>query len=185
MNHKRFFTRGIILLVAILISACTASAATPCPTSESQPCPTTEQQTLPALDKWRWGMSNTDTVVITFNPGDQCSMEMVNTITGHEMSYEIVVNDETYQNYIIVVETLMPDYSIKDLKAWPKYSVDTPPPYVHIINAIVVNPMSRTWSGSEIDTSEGPLYFTCFVEGPDEFKIIGNLGPVEVPTATP
>jgi len=184
MNHKRFFTRGIILLVAILISACTASAATPCPTSESQPCPTVEQQTLTALDTWRWGWSNEAHVVITINPGDQCSMEMVNTIIEPWLNYEIVVNDKTYQNYFIVVETLLPEYSIKDLEAWP-YPADTPPPYINFIGGTIVNPMSRTLAGGEIDISKGPLYFTCLVEGPDTLKVIGNLGPVEVPTATP
>jgi hypothetical protein len=184
MNHKLFFTRGIILLVAILLSACAATAATPCPTSEPQACPTLEQQTLPALDTFRWGLSNEAHVVITFNPGDQCSMEIVNTVIEPWLNYEIVVNDKTYQNYGVWVETLMPGYSIKDLEAWP-YGVDTPPPYINVIRINAVNPMSRTISGGEIDTSKGPFYFTCFIEGPDALKVIGNLGPVEVPTATP
>jgi hypothetical protein len=182
MNHKRNLTRAIMLVLAILLSACTAPATTPCPTSEPQACPTVEQQTIPALDSWRWGWSKAAHSVITFNPGDQCSIEMVNTITQPELNYEIVVNDKTYQNYVVVIFTLLPGYSIKDLEAWPKYATDQIPPYSHLIKFDIVNPMSRTWMGGPIDISEGPLYFGCLVEGPDELRIIGNLGPVEVPT---
>lgn len=181
MNHKRYFTYGIMLILIILLSACTASATTPCPTNEPQACPTVEQQTLPALDTWRYGWAKTANVVITFTPGDQCTMEMVNTMIDPWLNYEIVVNDQTYQNYFVVVETLLPEYSIKDLEAWP-YPADTPPPYVNFIGGAIVNPMSRTLVGGEIDISKGPFYFTCFVEGPDVLKVIGHLGPVEVPT---
>lgn len=184
MNHKLFLTRGIMLVLTILLSACTASTATPCPTSEPQACPTSEQQTLPALDSWRYEWSKAAHVVITFNPGDQCSMETVNTVIEPWLNYEIVVNDKTYQNYGVTVETLMQGYSIKDLEAWP-YGIDTPPPYINVIRMNAVNPMSRTISGGEIDTSKGPFYFTCYIEGPDELRIIGNLGPVEVPVETP
>jgi hypothetical protein len=52
---------------------------------------------------------------------------------------------------------------------------------VNLIVGDFVYPMSRTFHTGGVDIAEGKLYYTCMVQGPDHLRIIGNLGPLEVP----
>ena len=42
--------------------------------------------------------------------------------------------------------------------------------------------MSRTFHANAVKITEGPLYFVCMVQGPDNPRKIEYLGPVELPT---
>jgi len=185
MNQKRFFTRGMILLLVILLTACATPKATPCPTSTPQSCPTAEAQAVPEMNVWRWGWTKgSANVIITFEPGDKCSMEVINAITGNDwntLTYEIVVNDKTYQNYLVDAFTVDPGMTIAEIEAAPPPPAP-PPPFMHLKEVTFLNPMSRTLQAAEITLSEGPFYFVCNVEGPGALKVIKMLGPLEVPT---
>jgi hypothetical protein len=182
MKLKQVFSIGIeLVLVILLVTACVAPKAEPCPTTAPLSCPTTVTQPNPLINTWRWGGDSSNVnVVITFNPGDQCSMEIINPIEGPAMRYEIVTNDQTYQNYVIWTLTLDPGKTIEDLKAAPQ-SPYNPPRFVSVVNGNVVSSMSRSWIFSLPDMTKGPFYFICMVQGPQDIKIIDHLGPVEVP----
>ena len=86
---------------------------TPCPTAEPKSCPTAASQTGSAINNWRWQFSSA-AKVITYEPGDKCSKEIINPITDPGMNYAIVVNDQTYQNYVVSMFTLDPGKTLKD-----------------------------------------------------------------------
>jgi hypothetical protein len=116
-------------------------------------------------------------------------MEVINPLTGSDWStsgldlaYDIVINDPTYQNYVVYTLTVDPGKTLADLEAIPPTSTYTPPYFVNLIQGDIGNPMSRTFHAGAVDITEGPLYFTCTVQGPDNLRIIGHLGPLEVPT---
>lgn len=108
-------------------------------------------------------------------------MEVINPLTGPGLNYEIVTNDPTYQNYMVVYMTLDPGKTLADLEAWT--SADRPP-YAQFVALDIVSPQSRT-AHSLPTIDGGELYFSCLVQGPDTLKIIGSVGPVEVPAAAP
>ncbi len=195
MKRSRSYMVVICVLIAVLgVTACatpkTSSVLMPtalsCPTTAPSSCPTTAVKANPLTNAWRWGgSSNNVNVIITFNPGDQCSMEIINPIEGGAMRYEIVTNDQTYQNYVIWTVTLDPGKTIEDLKAAPRDPYN-PPSFVNsVVNGNIVSPMSRAWVFSLPDTTKGPFYFGCMVQGPQYLKIIDYLGPVEAAAKTP
>ena len=64
MNHKQFFTHGILLVLVLLLTACAAPTATP--------CPTTAAEAMPEMDAYRTNTINTQADVLpTFDPGDR------------------------------------------------------------------------------------------------------------------
>jgi hypothetical protein len=214
MNHKQLFTHGFMLILVILLSACatTKSTSNPtaapvsCPTSAAQACPTiapqacpniqecptAAAQAVPEMSAWRWGYTGGIplNVIITIEPGDKCSMEVIYPVAGsyfnplwNQLSYDIVVNDQSYENYVIFVYSVDPGTTQAQMDApGPDPSLGRPPSWVNIITGDVIYPMTRTFHTSAIDISEGPLYFTCLAQGPGKLKIIGDLGPLEVPT---
>ncbi len=211
MNHKLIMTRAIAFIVVMLVvtgcatpqvepsptnapQSCPTNAPQSCPNSEPQSCPTTASlscptaaaQALPEMNAWRWVWTRDSTnVIITFEPGDKCSMEVTNPITGYDwntLTYEIVVNDQTYQNYLVDAFTVDPGKTPGDILNTPPVSSSIPPSYVHLKEVTFLNPMSRTLQAAEITMSEGPFYFVCSVQGPDALRIIETLGPLEVPT---
>jgi len=199
MNHKLILTRGIALIVVMLVvTGCATPQADPsptsapqsCPTSELQSCPTTAAQAVPEMNAWRWGYTGNipTNIVITFDPGDKCSMEVVNPInvsyfnkSWNQLTYDIVINDQTYQNYLVWAYSVDPGTTQAQMDA-PPTSAMNPPSWINLIQGTIVYPMTRTFHTGAVDVTEGPLYFTCMVQGPDALKIIGGLGPVEVPT---
>jgi hypothetical protein len=192
MNHKQFFTRGIILAVVLLLSACTSPKTTPnptsdllsCPTAEPQSCPTAAVQAIPEMNAWRLGWTrDAANVIITFEPGDKCSMDIIHPITGSDwntLNYEIVVNDQTYQNYLVDTFTVDPGMTLADIEAGST-SISNMPPFVHLKEVTFINPMSRTLQAAAIAITEGPFYFVCVVQDPGDLRIIETLGPLEVP----
>jgi len=194
MKRSQVYPLVVSLLLAVLVvSGCAAPTTAPvptttplsCPTTAPLSCPTSAVKVNPLTNTWRWGGDSSNVnVIITFKPGDQCSMEMINPIVGGAMKYEIVTNDQTYQNYVIWTLTLDSGKTIEDLKAASQDPYN-PPSYVSVVNGNIVSPMSRAWIFSMPDTTKAPFYFVCMVEGPQYIKIINYLGPVEVPAATP
>jgi hypothetical protein len=122
-------------------------------------------------------------VEIVFEPGDKCSYEgnesSLSLIQG-VFGYKIYVKDDKYENYMVAISTIIEEgYTIEDLKAHTDAA--TQPPYTDLWHFIVVSPNSVTLINDLIDPPVGELYFTCMVQGPDEWKILDTLGPFEVP----
>ena len=192
MNHKMILTRGIaVIVVMLVVTGCATPQVDPCPTTAPQACPTVAAQAMPKVNAWRWGYTGgiPTNVIITFDPSDKCSMEVVNPInvsyfskSWNQVSYEIVVNDQTYENYVVWVYSVDPGTTQAQIDAVDPNDTSSPPSWVNLIQGTIVYPMSRTFHTGAVDITEGPLYFTCMVQGPDALKIIGGLGPVEVPT---
>jgi len=117
-------------------------------------------------------------------------MEVINPIgvsyfnpLWNQLSYDIVVNDQTYQNYVVWVYSADPGTTQAQMDApSPDPSLGQPPSWMNIITGNVIYPMTRTFHTSAIDITEGPLYFSCLAQGPDKIKSIGELGPLNVPT---
>ncbi|MFZ0534649.1 MAG: hypothetical protein WAM09_15850 [Anaerolineales bacterium] len=208
MNHKLILTRGIaLILVMLVVTGCATPQAKPCPTSAPQACPTTELpsfptsvpqscptaagQAVPEMNTWRWNYAGgiPTNIIITFDPGDKCSMEIVNPVyvsyfskSWNQVSYEIVVNDQTYENYVVWVGSNDPGTTQAQMDAVDPNDTSSPPSWVNLIQGTIVYPMSRTFHTGAIDITEGPLYITCMVQGPDALRVIGALGPLNVPT---
>jgi hypothetical protein len=204
MNHRQFFTKGMMLILALLVAACTAPKATPastsepqsllasdpsacptcapqaCQTSASQTCPTEAAQAMPEISSFRWTMASMAHAIITFEPGDKCSMKVNKMLTdGEGLMIDVVVNDNTYQDYSVWIVYVDPGKSLNDLKKLT--DPITPPDWVHIIGAVMSTPMSRTYYvDTEITPSaQGPIYFTCQADGRVARKFIDHVGPLK------
>gem|GEM_PF-2966892 len=117
---------------------------------------------------------------IVFEPEDKCSLNITDTSSGPTtdgFGYKIVVKDDTYENYIIVISTLHEGYTIEDLKAHQSARVQ--PPYTDLWRFVVVGPDSVTFLADLIAPPVGELYITCMIQGPDEWRILDVLGPIE------
>ncbi len=179
----------ILLLIVLAVSGCAAPTATSvpttaprsCPTAAPQSCPTAITQTMPKMNPFDWTLLSSAHVIITFDKGDKCSMKLRTPPTGPELNYEIVTNDTTYQNYMVVYMTLDPGKTLADLQAW---KIAGSPPFATGLGLDFVSPASRT--GHAIWTlPAGQIYFSCLVQGPGAQKLIGSVGPVEIPAAKP
>jgi hypothetical protein len=188
MNPRQFFTRGILLTLVMLVSSCATpqAALDPtseplfCPTSEPLSCPTTAAQAMPEITGWRMGMATDANAFITFDSGDKCTMQKVRPLRdGRGLSLDLVAKDNNYQDYIVWIETLDPGKTLDDLIKLT--DPITAPTWAKIIGAVLVTPMSRTFyaDAETINAAEGPIYFTCQVEGPVARKFINHLGPLE------
>lgn len=179
MNHKKKLTPVIMLVLVLLLTACNTPQAIPCPTSAPQSCPTAVAQLGPEMNAWRWEVAGSADIVITFNQGDECSLEQpTRVVTPARLPYEIVVNDQTYKNYVVAFLTLDPGKTLDDLKAWKTSGYN--PPWSQLIGIDVVSPLSRTFH-SMTGITNSPVYAVCFIQGPDNLRIIDTHGPVEVP----
>jgi hypothetical protein len=188
MNHKIFTIYSILLAIAITLSGC-ASGATPvtspdplaCPTTSPQECPAVELQ-APVVNEWRWGYTkDLSNVIITFDPGDKCSMELIEPTDGNALAYEIIVNDQTYQNYIVAILSLEEGKGIEDIEAYHAeggVSNQNPPPFSNLEGMEIVYPMSRTFHAVRAITS--PLYFICLVQGPGDQRVIEEFDGIEI-----
>ena len=188
MNYKYLFARSITVVLAVLVIAgCAASAApttAPCPTSAPQSCPTAAAQTMPEISGFRWSVAGSANAIITFGPGDKCSMQVVNQVKeGEGLALDVVANDHAYQNYIVFISYLDSGKTLEDLKNYT--DPINPPSWLHIMGAVLATPMSRTayMDAETIDAARGPIYFTCQVEGPVARKFIDQLGPLEIKPA--
>ncbi len=190
MKRSQVYPLVVGLLLAVLVvSGCAAptttsvptSAALSCPTAAPQSCPTAVAQAMPKMSPFDWTLFSYANVIITFDKGDKCSMELRTPPTVPELNYAIVTNDTTYQNYMVVYETLDPGKTLADLQAW---KVADSPPFAHGLGLDFAGPASRTGHGIS-NLPAGQLYFSCLVQGPGAQKLIGSVGPVDVPAATP
>lgn len=189
MNHRKIIARGItLILVMIMLAGCTAPAAAPtaatCPTSASQSCPTAAAQAMPEISGFRWSMAGLANAIITFEPGDKCSMQVVSQVKeGEGLVVDLVAKDHAYQNYIVWISYLDPGTTLEDMKNYT--DPINPPSWLNIIGAVMATPMSRAFYADmeTIDAARGPIYFTCQVEGPVARKFIDQLGPLEIKPA--
>jgi hypothetical protein len=118
-------------------------------------------------------------VIITFDPGDKCSMEFIKPIDGNGLSYEIVVNDQTYQNYIVAIVDLEEGKTLQDLQDYHQQGGEantSVAPFSNLELMEIVEPMSRTFHGVRLEKS--PVYFVCLVQGPGEQKVLDEFGGV-------
>jgi hypothetical protein len=199
MNRKITYTFFItLILISIIASGCTTAKAEPCPTaaplvcptapaqsqcptSALQACPTTAAQEATKMSAWRQSVSSLSNIVISIDPSDKCSVTVRKPLTSDIIFYEIVVNDQAYPNYLIGIQNLDSGKTLTDLEALPK-KITAEPAWVHVDLESDVGPMSRTWTKGLFDPAKGPLYITCLVEESNSLKIIGNFGPIEVPS---
>ncbi len=197
MNHRPFFTRAILLTLVLLVTSCAAPQSTPIPTSDPQACPTCAPQAcptsvpqacptpaaalMPEMTSWRWQVAGAANAIVTYEPGDQCTLEIVSPIIPEDgFAIDVVAHDNTYLNYFVSISYLDPGKTIDDLKKLT--DPINPPGYMHFVGMVVTTPMSRAGIVffHEIDPTNGPLYITCQVEGPVARKFVGQLGPLEV-----
>ncbi len=143
----------------------------------------TETNELGVENEWRLDHSGKGkqwqtNAEIIFEPSDKCSMTIYNDSSTGGLAYKVLVKDDTYDNYMIAIDTLDEGYSIEDLKAYENPNVG--PSFANLVRYDVFDPGSTTFIGDAIIIDEGELYFTCMVQGGDQYKIIDVLGPLEV-----
>ena len=110
MNAKRNIARGIILvLVSIVVAGCASptpvSTLAPLPTTAPLACPTTAPLSCPTAlaqvpatpNEWRMGYSNDAEVVVTFDPGGKCSMDVKNPITRTDNNSDVHIQSRVIQ----------------------------------------------------------------------------------------
>lgn len=197
MNAKYKFARAILLGLVLLLSACTAPQAQVCPTAEPLSCPTAAKASCPtsapfacptasalvprAENAWYKSLemvSAGPNITITFDPGDKCSLSGDTWIIAGGLSYEIMVNDQAHQNYMVGIVTLDEGKTLKDLQAIPNTETYGAPEFAHIVAEDIVNPGS--YSMHTLRVSDGPLFVTCLVVHTDIPKKIADLGPIDV-----
>jgi len=205
MNHKQFFTHGIIVVLVVLLNACAAPKTTPdpttvpqvcptaipqlcptqaaCPTSALQSCPTSAAMAMPEMDAYRTNTIDTQAnVIFTFDPGDKCSMQIRSRPTTSDFVYQIIVNDQAHLNYMVVGSTLNSGYTRADVEKWNQNNphLVEAPPMITLKIYQAVNPMSNTL---QFVTYIGdPLLFSCITEGPDAHQVIATFDPLLMPT---
>jgi hypothetical protein len=195
MNPKMLF-RGIVLVLAVLVfDGCnsieqnpqTTGIASQSFTPQTNPVSTaqkfsTQLPQLPVLDAMLYDITaNYANIMITFELGDICKIESKTPIVSPQWGYEVVVNDNTYINYIVGAVRLNQGKTLADLEEYQKIypnNVDPPPFVKQIVLYDIYSPMSRTFHG--IVVSGDPLYIVCFVEGPGDEKLIEQFGPIEL-----
>ena len=199
MNHKQFFTRWIILVLIVLLTACAAPKADTspttvpqtCPTAEPQSCPTTVPQScptdaaqaMPEMDAYRTNTIDTQAnVIFTFDPGDKCSMQIRSRPTTSDFVYQIVVNDDSHLNYMLSGTTLKSGYTLADVEKWNQNNPNLValPPMTTLKIYQAVNPMSNTIQ--QVQYIGDPLYFVCLTEGPDAHQVIASFDQLVMPT---
>ncbi len=168
------------MLAALLFSGCAEQQATSDPINKTQSCPTAGTLVQPSMNDWRVDYNDYLNARITFSPGDKCSLEELAAVANQQFIYEIVVNDQTYQNYMVAAVTLDEGKTIKDLEDYSKTMIGVvPPPSFSKLQLMeIVPPMSRTLHAVPMPVS--PIYLVCIVQGPSEQQGIQVLGPVTI-----
>jgi len=136
---------------------------------------------MPELNAYYWGMNDNANVVITFNPGDECTIEVIQNVSSAQWAYEIVVNDQAYQNYIVAGLTLAEGYTLKDLQEYSQSTTagESPPRFGQLKMVEIVSPMSRTFHG--VTYTGKPIYFQCIVQTSTELpKILNEFEAIKV-----
>ncbi len=181
MNHNKFVIRAISFILVMLVAAgCAVPTATPSPTTVPQLCPTAGAQAMPETDAFRSNLG--PNVIFTFDPGDKCSMKIIQQPSTAVFQYEIVVNDQAHLNYMVYGGTLNPGHTIAEVEEYNRLNPNTrvPPPMMTDQLYNVVNPMSTTHN--LVTYTGDPIYFSCLTEGPDKHQVIATFDPVVMPT---
>lgn len=174
---------ALILAMVVLAGCAAATADQPtaaCPTSAPLSCPTASAQVMPKLDTWVSHYREYTNLRITFDPGDKCSMDILHPPPKGVLSYEIIVNDQTYEHYVVSAVTLNEGKTLKDLEDASKAvkGIVSPPSFSQLRTIDAVSP--RSWTIHFVDMPESPIYLVCIVEGPVEQQVIEAFGPVEI-----
>jgi hypothetical protein len=177
MNHKQFLTRGIILVLVMLLTACAAPKATPCPTTVPQSCPTAVAQVSTDNNYVYKALRSYTNNTITFSPGNKCSLEGAKSINASGFTYEIVVTSQEHQAYLLAIYTIKPGNTFADIQAIPNTNTDLPT-FVDPLAFDHVLPGSAAVHTIMID--KGPLYFTRIAHGLTSDLRLADLGPLEV-----
>ncbi len=180
MKRKTSIIYGIVLIMAVILGACTTPQATSCPTSQPQSCPTAAVQAMPEISGFRFAYAGESNAIITFTAGDKCTLQVVRPVEKeNDLRFDVVANDNTYQDYMVWVAYLDPGKTLDDLNSYTDPS--GPPTWLHVIGGVLTTPLSRAESRSQlaIDSTQGPLYFICQVNGPVARKTIEYLGPLK------
>lgn len=191
MNTKKFLLAGV-LLALVLLTACAGAEATetilPTEQEAAEEAPpvmdqVVDEKELGVENEWRHQRSRKGAMWATnaelvFETGDKCSLTIYQDATSNGFAYKILVKDDTYDNYMVSIDTLDEGYTIEDIRAYE--DPNTHPSFTNLIRYDVFDPGSTTFSGSTINIEEGEYYFTCMVQGGDEHKIIGVVGPLTV-----
>lgn len=136
---------------------------------------------VPEMNTWRSGYNKSyANARITFESGDKCILEQLKPATNNALAYEIVVNDQKYENYMVMAQTLSAGKTLKDLNDYVNKNPENiiPPYFINLEAGQIVGQMSRTFAYAHLPT--GSIYFTCIIQGPDKQRVIENLGPVEI-----
>jgi len=160
----KYFVILIVVGVLILMSGCT-------------------EKELGVENEWRLAYSGkgkqwATNAEIVFEPGDKCSLTIYKDSWTGALAYKVLVKDDTYDNYMIAIDTLDEGYTIEDLKSYENPSIS--PSYANLVRYDVFDPGSATFIADVTIIDEGELYFTCMVQGGDEHKIIDVVGPLVV-----
>ncbi len=185
-NIRRIKPVALAILAVALVAGCTTPQATSSPTITPITCPTapacpTSAAQAPHTETGLLAQVPPANATITFDPGDQCSLDIQsNFLYANSLVLNIVVNDQSYQDYIVFIETLTAPHTLEDLNPLIDRTLKDKPSYVDILASIVENPGDNSHHSITIAT-ENPLYFSCAVGGGSlgEHKIINNLGPLE------
>ena len=189
MNNKKLLAQiTSIFLVTLILTGCAATEADlgvavapqTCPTSAPLFCPTAAAPAMPGTSVFQWELAGAANAVITFQPGDKCTMQVNSPLKdGQGLIVEVVVKDNTYQDYLVWLATVDPGTTLEDLQSYT--DAINPPGWMNLFGGISATPMSRmVYVDTEtISAAQGPIYFTCQVDGPGARKFIGHVGPLE------
>ncbi len=190
MNRKFLLSRDVpFILAALALAGCSSAIVEACPTSEpcqvnSPPaCPTGVPQ-LPIVNAfWYDTFSDRSAYTLLFEPEDKCTVtENFPFSLSQEQGYEIVVDDNAHQNYMVVTFVLESGTTIDDVNNWiianPSLISYGPPPGMIRTAWVAVNPMTRTFHS--VTLTESPFYFGCIVQGPGLIKFLTFDGPYEL-----
>jgi len=179
MKRYTLMVLSLFIIMSMVLAACQQPAVAP---TEEPPVvvePTEEPKELGTENDFRIKeFSNWSNAEITFEPGDKCTLKVIKDASDDLVQIKILVKDDTYDNYLIVVYTLKEGYTIEDIQELDTASRS---PYgTNMVAHYVFDPGSATfirfWG-----VDAGELYFTCQVQGPDAWKNIERgLGPLAV-----
>lgn len=177
MKRYTLMVLSLFIIMSMVLAACQQPAVA---LTEEPPVvvePTEEPKELGTENDFRINnFSNWANAEITFEPGDKCTLKVIKDASNDLVQINILVKDDSYENYLLVVFTLDEGYTLGDLQDTASQS----PPGTNMISHYVFDPGSATvirfWG-----VDAGELYFRCQIQGPDALKNIDRgLGPLVV-----
>ena len=187
MKRYTLMVLSLFIIMSMVLAACQQPTVAPTeeppvvvePTEEPVVVePTEEPKELGTENDFRnQNFGNWANAEITFEPGDKCTLKVIKDASDDLVQIKILVKDDTYDNYLLVVYTLKEGYTIEDIKT---DAVSHSPYGTIMVSHYVFDPGSATFIRF-FGVDAGELYFTCQVQGPDAWKNIERgLGPLTV-----